>query len=221
MITVQQLKKVYESGGESDLVLSVASLHIKEGERVAITGTSGSGKSTLLHMMSGVMEPTEGSVVVAGTELTSLRPAARDAFRLATIGYIFQDFHLLPSLTAEENVRLALPTEHLSDEQMNRAFQSVGLAHRRHAKPHELSRGQQQRVAFLRALVSEAPLILADEPTGSLDAKTAKATMALLQDLCRVRGKTLVCVTHDEALAATFPRQLRMETLNDVLKGGA
>lgn len=211
MIQIKNMKKSY---GKNDVVLSVSSIHVNAGERIALTGPSGSGKSTLLHMIGGLVQPTEGEVIVNDIAIFKQSMKARDAFRMNNIGYIFQDFHLLPSLTARENIQLILNGK---DAPISEWFERVGLQQKEHAYPHELSRGQQQRVAFIRALIHRPAIVLADEPTGSLDVKTANTMMELLVQICEEEKLTLLAVTHDEQLAEKFPKRWTMYELNQCL----
>ena len=211
MIQIKNMKKSY---GKNDVVLSVSSIHVDAGEQIALTGPSGSGKSTLLHMIGGLVEPTEGEVIVNDIAVYSQSMKARDAFRMEHIGYIFQDFHLLPSLTARENVQLVLNGK---EAPISEWFDRVGLQDKEYAYPNELSRGQQQRIAFIRALIHRPAIVLADEPTGSLDVKTANSMMELLVQICEEESLTLLVVTHDEQLAKKFPKRWTMYDLNHCL----
>lgn len=211
MIQIKNMKKSY---GKNDVVLSVSSIHVNAGERIALTGPSGSGKSTLLHMIGGLVQPTEGEVIVNDIAIFKQSMKARDAFRMNNIGYIFQDFHLLPSLTARENIQLVLNGK---DAPISEWFERVGLQQKEHAYPHELSRGQQQRVALIRAFIHRPAIVLADEPTGSLDVKTANTMMELLVQICEEEKLTLLAVTHDEHLAEKFPKRWTMYELNQCL----
>jgi putative ABC transport system ATP-binding protein len=184
---------------------------LAEGEWVAVTGPSGSGKTTLLNVLAGLDRPTAGEVRVAGTDLVGLAPRALAAYRRKTVGLVFQQFHLMPYLTALENVMLAQYVHSMTDRaEAAEALARVGLADRLHHLPAQLSGGEQQRVCLARALINHPPLVLADEPTGNLDAANQAVVMALLADLHR-RGHTVVLVTHDPALAARADRELRLE----------
>ena len=189
-----------------DLTLSV-----EEGEWVAVTGPSGSGKTTLLNILSGLDHPTSGSVRVGGTDLSGL--AARDlaGYRQRTIGLVFQQFHLIPYLTALENVMLAQYVHSMTDRgEAEEALRRVGLGERLGHLPSQLSGGEQQRVCIARALINQPPLILADEPTGNLDAVNEAVVMSLLTDLHQ-RGHTLILVTHDASISARADREIRLE----------
>jgi len=200
-------------------VLDVPSFHVEKGEQVAIIGPSGSGKSTLLHLIGGVLPADSGQLFVNGQDLSKMNERERDYFRSTQIGYIFQDFHLIPSLTAEENVRLVLPKgdPHAQNRSLQEWFERVGLIKRRTHRPSELSRGEQQRVAMIRSLINQPCLVLADEPTGSLDWETAQQMMSLMLTLCREENLTLLCVTHDLPLAHQFPRTVQMGEINETM----
>jgi putative ABC transport system ATP-binding protein len=208
MITVRALSMRLASGGREVNVLTDVSLDVPAGQFLAIAGPSGSGKSTLLGLLAGLDRPTAGRIEVAGVELTALDEDALARFRRDRIGYVFQSFHLLPTLTARENV--AVPLELAGeDEAAARAgalLEEVGLADRAHHYPVQLSGGEQQRVAVARAVARRPALLLADEPTGNLDSATGKQIIELLVGLNRKLGSTLVLVTHDAALAAHADR---------------
>jgi ABC-type lipoprotein export system ATPase subunit len=191
-------------------------LEVRRGEKVALLGRSGSGKSSLLNILGGLDRPTSGSVIVAGKDLTRLTAAQLARYRSATVGMIFQSFHLVASQTALQNVELPMvfagrgPRERR--EAALRALEAVGLAERTGHRPGELSGGERQRVAIARALVNEPSLLLADEPTGNLDTATAETVLKILDENCRRRGVTLLLVTHDEDLARRHvDRVLRLQ----------
>jgi putative ABC transport system ATP-binding protein len=189
-----------------DLTLSIG-----EGEWVAVTGPSGSGKTTLLNILSGLDRPTSGQVRVGGLDLTGLSPRELAGYRQRTVGLVFQQFHLIPYLTALENVMLAQYVHSVTDRaESEEALRRVGLGERLHHLPSQLSGGEQQRVCIARALINQPPLILADEPTGNLDAVNEAVVMSLLADLHQ-RGHTLILVTHDPSIAARAGRELRLE----------
>lgn len=222
MIKLHQVQKSFRRQQERLPILDVAEWTVREGERLALLGPSGSGKSTLLHLLSGIMLPDKGEAEVCGRPLHRMGEAERDRFRAESIGYVMQDFHLIGSLTARQNVELALFGKK-GDGAVRRKlvdgwFQRVGLEDRQHHRPGQLSRGQQQRVAIIRALAGGPRLVLADEPTGSLDWETAGEMMELLLDLCREEGTTLVTVTHDLHLAKLFPLQVHMQDINGVFR---
>jgi len=214
MIRVRDLVMRLESGGRPVTILDGVSLDVAAGEVVAVTGPSGSGKSTLLGLIAGLDTPSGGSIAVDGVDVTRLGEAALARFRRRTIGFVFQSYHLIPTLTAAENV--AVPLE-LADAgaplaTAARLLGEVGLAARAHHYPAQLSGGEQQRVAIARAVALSPPLLLADEPTGNLDSATGGAIVDLLLALNRERGSTLLLVTHDAELAA---RAVRAVALRD------
>jgi putative ABC transport system ATP-binding protein len=208
MISVRGLGMRLVSGGHAVDVLSEVSLEVPAGQFLAIAGPSGSGKSTLLGLISGLDQPTAGRIEVAGVEITTLDEDALARFRLDHVGYVFQSYHLIATLTAVENV--AVPLELAGEPDAAARAQTllaeVGLAERAHHYPVQLSGGEQQRVAVARAMARRPPLLLADEPTGNLDSATGKQIIELLVGVNRRLGCTLVLVTHDAALAAHADR---------------
>jgi putative ABC transport system ATP-binding protein len=212
MIRVHSLSMRLASGGRAVDVLTDVSLEVPAGQFVAIAGPSGSGKSTLLGLIAGLDQPTAGRIEVAGVVVTELDEDALARFRRDHVGYVFQSFHLVPTLTALENV--AVPLELGGDaDAAARALAllaEVGLAERAHHYPVQLSGGEQQRVAVARALARRPPLLLADEPTGNLDSATGKQIIDLLVGANRRLGRTLVLVTHDPALAAHADRVITL-----------
>jgi len=212
MIRVRDLVMRLESGGRTITILDGISLDVAAGEVVAVTGPSGSGKSTLLGLIAGLDTPSGGTIAVDGVEVTRLGEAQLARFRRRTIGFVFQSYHLIPTLTAAENV--AVPLE-LADagaplRTAARLLDEVGLAERAHHYPAQLSGGEQQRVAIARAVALSPPLLLADEPTGNLDSATGAAIVDLLLALNRERGSTLLLVTHDAALASRAARAVAL-----------
>jgi putative ABC transport system ATP-binding protein len=194
-------------------ILDNIDLRVEQGEVAAIVGPSGSGKTSLLMLMAGLEQPTGGTITVAGTDLGGLGENALAAFRRAQIGIVFQSFHLLPGLTALENVLVPLELAGAPDgmARARAALASVGLEARLAHRPAELSGGEQQRVALARALVARPALLLADEPTGNLDPASGAAVIDLMFGLRRQFGTTLVLVTHDSSLAARCDRQIRLQ----------
>ena len=194
-------------------ILSDVSLAIGRGESVAIMGASGAGKSTLLALLAGLDEPTAGTVSLAGSDLTALDEDGRAAVRARHVGFVFQSFHLLPSLTALENVMLPLELAQRGDARKDalEVLDRVGLAGRVGHYPRQLSGGEQQRVAIARAFVTRPAVLFADEPTGNLDAATGERIMELLFGLNAASGATLVLVTHDSALAARCNRVIQLD----------
>ena len=205
--------KFRHAGGGPGWLIDVASLRLGAGEQMLLTAPSGAGKSTLLQLIAGLMDPQEGRVEVAGQAVHALRGAARDAFRGRRIGMIFQTFQLLNGFTALENVELAMMLGGMGPgERRARAaelLRQLGIE-RPEAEPERLSVGQQQRVAVARALACGPKLVLADEPTASLDPETAAGAMDLIQESCRAAGAALLCVSHDPAMGARFARRERL-----------
>ena len=212
MLIAKDLEKTYHSGERALTVLRAVDLHIAEGDFVAILGPSGSGKTTLLGLLAGLDTPSRGTVHIAGTDLSPLTEDERARFRRATVGFVFQSFQLISSLTARENVQV--PLELRGDRDVGKRaahlLARVGLGDRLDHYPTQLSGGEQQRVALARAFVNEPRILFADEPTGNLDAGTGEAIIALLEELNRERGTTLVLVTHDPSLAERARRTIRL-----------
>jgi putative ABC transport system ATP-binding protein len=201
LVDIQQLRKVYQRDSQQIPVLEGITVQVPEGEFLALMGPSGSGKTTLLNLIAGIDRPTSGRINVAGTDLSTLSESALARWRSRTIGFIFQFYNLIPVLTAAENVELPLLLAPLSrKERRDRALTAlkvVGLADRAKHYPRQLSGGQEQRVAIARAIVADPPLLVADEPTGDLDARSAEEILALLEMLNHEFRKTIVMVTHD------------------------
>ena len=208
MVSVRALTMRLVSGGRPLTVLDGVTLDVERGGAVAVVGPSGSGKSTLLGLLAGLDTPSEGTITVGGVDVTRLGESALARFRRETIGYVFQSYHLIPTLTAADNV--AVPLELAGERRVaartRTLLEQVGLADRAHHYPVQLSGGEQQRVALARAVALDPPLLLADEPTGNLDSATGAAIIELLFRLNRERGSTLVLVTHDAALAERADR---------------
>src|SRR5215831_5232737 len=209
-VELQHVSKAYREGDTARTVLTDVSLAIEPGEIAVLVGRSGSGKSTLLNLIAGIDQPTAGRVLVDGTDLTALDEDARTRFRRRRIGFVFQFFNLIPVLTVEENLLLPLDLNGQADAAglaRARAFlDRVGLTGRGSTMPDRLSGGEQQRVAIARALVHDPALILADEPTGTLDAETAAAVLELLDALARESGKTVIMVTHSREVVGVADR---------------
>jgi putative ABC transport system ATP-binding protein len=206
LICISNLVKVFGRAPTPVRVLNGVSLTVGKGERIALLGKSGSGKSTLLNLIGGLDVPTAGRIAVASRDLATLTSAERAAYRLGTVGMIFQSFHLIPSRTALENVELpmyfaGIPPARRRDAAEN-ALDAVGLSDRLAHRPPELSGGERQRVAIARALVNRPAIILADEPTGNLDSVTGREVIDLLMKHVEMTSATLLLVTHDEELAA-------------------
>jgi putative ABC transport system ATP-binding protein len=213
-VCLRGLRHVYRDGARQHVVLKGVDMDIVRGERVALLGQSGSGKSTLLNLIAGIEPPAEGNVWVAGTELSRLGEHARTLFRRSHIGFVYQFFNLIPTLTLLENVRLPRELNGASPADARRAaadlLARVGLGDRGGAYPEQISGGEQQRVAIARALAHRPALILADEPTGSLDADTGTQVLELLAETARADGSALLMVTHSEAVAQSAQRVLRL-----------
>ncbi|TVP53206.1 MAG: ATP-binding cassette domain-containing protein [Halomonadaceae bacterium] len=213
MIKVTDLGHQVQLSENTLTLLEGVNLTIAEGESVAIVGKSGSGKTTLLGLLAGLDVPTTGLVELAGAPISTWSEDARAIHRANRVGFIFQSFQLLPSLTALENVMLPLELNHgrQARQEAHEILDRVGLSQRLHHTPRQLSGGEQQRVAIARAFASHPSVLFADEPTGNLDAETGHQVADLLMALNREQGTTLVMVTHDEELAARCDRQLRIE----------
>ena len=198
VISVSRLKRSFKSGTGEVTVLKDISLTVSQGEFVAVMGASGSGKSTLLNVLGGLLSPDEGSVVVDGRDIGSMSDAALTVYRRDRVGFIFQMFNLVGTLSVEENILLPSLAggRRVSAAALDAMIERVGLSHRRHAMPDTLSGGEQQRVAIARALISEPALVLADEPTGNLDSENARLMGDLFRDLHRTQGCAFVLVTH-------------------------
>jgi putative ABC transport system ATP-binding protein len=214
MYTLDQVSKTYRQSKRTVQALKAVSLEINAGQLVAIQGPTGGGKSTLLQMLGALDRPTDGRIVLGDAEISHLGDGKLGRIRAKEIGFVFQHFNLIPTLTAQENVETALEPLGVSAaarrERAAAALASVGLAERAGHLPSELSGGQQQRVAIARALVKEPDVLLADEPTGNLDEQTRDEIMDLLEGLWRDRGLTLVIVTHDSAVAKRAERRLHI-----------
>ena len=214
LIWLDRISKSYDEAGQRRTVLHEVSAEIARGETVALLGKSGSGKSTLLNLISGIDAPSAGHIWVAGNALDRLSERDRTLFRREHVGFIFQFFNLVPTLTALENLLLPLELNNIPQrEALARAqslLEEVGLADRAATYPDRLSGGEQQRIAIARALVHEPTLLLADEPTGNLDNETGQQILALLERLVRQTGRTMVMVTHSNEVAAIADRVLRV-----------
>ena len=214
MIRLENITKTYEKHGQTLRALADVSLHVPKGDFLAITGPSGSGKTTLMNILGCLDRPTGGKYLLEGTTVEGLGGAAAADIRNRKIGFIFQSFNLIGSMSALENVELPLVLR--GESRKNRrqkaleALARVGLQDRAGHRPAELSGGQQQRVAIARVLAAQPPLILADEPTGNLDGVTSREILSILQQL-HGEGQTIVMITHDDGIAAAAPRQMRME----------
>ncbi|MEM8782921.1 MAG: ABC transporter ATP-binding protein [Planctomycetota bacterium] len=222
LLQARSVGKVFREGGRELRVLDGVDLEIADGECVAILGRSGSGKSTLLHLLGGLDRPTSGAVFFRGTDVFAMHELAIDRYRSGRVGFVFQQYHLLPELSAWENVRLASmigrgrrdadsakPSKRAPKERAAALLERVGLGDRLSHKPAKLSGGERQRVAIARALMNEPSVLLADEPTGNLDADTGASVMALFEEL-HDGGQTMVLVTHDAKVAARADRMVTL-----------
>ena len=212
MIELQEVSKTVMSGSEPLTILHPLTLHVPHGQFLAILGPSGSGKSTLLGLIAGLDAPTSGSVLVDGVDITRLNEDRLARLRGEKIGFVFQFFHLIPSLTAYENVAVPMEIAGAADprSRAQALLEEVGLTGRAHHYPSQLSGGEQQRIAIARALANNPPIVLADEPTGNLDSRNGGHIIELLQDIHRARGSTIVLVTHDADLAAIADARLSL-----------
>ena len=219
MIRAEGLSKVYMSGGQPLRVLDRVDLHVEAESFVAVVGPSGSGKTTLLGLLAGLDEPTEGTVTVAGENLQTLTEDGRARFRAENVGFVFQTFHLLPTLTALENVMVPMELRDRASQENGRTIREkarallerVGLEDRAAHYPDQLSGGEQQRVALARAFANEPRILFAEEPTGNLDRKTGHRVVELMEELNQELKTTLVLVTHDLDLAAHAHRTISLE----------
>ena len=210
LIKAKKLSKVYGSGENQVVALDKVVLSVAPGDFISIIGPSGSGKSTLLHLLSGLDHPTSGSLTYDGQEIYTLPDKELSAFRRRQMGFIFQQFNLLPVLTARENILMPLLLDKKQPDEgyLSQLAELLGIRNRLDHLPHELSGGQQQRVAIARALIAQPEVIFADEPTGNLDSKSGGEVMDMLKSIRDRMGKTLVIITHDNRIAAMADRRL-------------
>ncbi len=215
VLEIKALSKTYLMGAVSVRALDRVELSVEKGEFAAIMGPSGSGKSTLLHLLGGLDAPSDGEIRLAGQPLARLNDDELTLLRRRRVGFIFQFFNLLPTLSAEENIALPLLIDGYTlaahRERIDQLLDWVGLSDRRSHRPDQLSGGQQQRVAIARAFVHDPEIVLADEPTGNLDRKSGQAILTLLRNLCDERGATIVMVTHDPLAASYADRVIFMQ----------
>ena len=215
LIELRDVTKTFSSGAESVTPVRGLDFDVQRGEFVCLMGPSGSGKTTLLHMLAGIDRPTEGSVVVDGERVHELAPSQLAKWRTRAVGYVFQQYNLIPVLTAFENVEVPLLLLKMSKAERGKriatALAAVGLTDRAHHLPRQMSGGQQQRVAIARAIVADPVVMFADEPTGNLDRESATTTMTLLRRLVDEFGKTLVMVTHDPQAAKQADRVVHLD----------
>ena len=213
-VRVEGLTKRFRQGDSVVEAIKNVRFSIEEGEFVAVMGASGSGKSTLLHVMAGLTAPDEGRVAIDGTDLSTMSDGELTRFRRRKIGLVFQAFNLIPSLTADDNIALPILADgrnDRTDERVERLLDRLGLLSRRRHRPDALSGGEQQRVAIARALVNDPALVLADEPTGSLDSVSGQKICRLLRELSEEQRRTIVVVTHEPAVAAWAQRVVVMK----------
>lgn len=213
ILETRALRKVYGSGDTEVRALDGVDMTVEKGEFVAVVGTSGSGKSTLLHMLGGLDRPSEGSVFVEGKDIFSLKDEALTIFRRRKIGFVFQNYNLVPVLNVHENILLPIQLDGAEPdrEHVDSIINTLGLESKLQNLPNNLSGGQQQRVAIARALAAKPAIILADEPTGNLDSRTSQDVMGLLKVSSRKFRQTIVMITHNEEIAQTADRIIRIE----------
>ncbi len=213
IIRVRDLRKVFRVGEVEVHALRGVNLTVPRGEFLCVAGPSGSGKSTLFHILGGLLAPTSGSVVVGGHELASLSDSQRTALRRRMVGFVFQKFNLLPTLTAADNIAVArhiAGREREQDGWFRQVLELLGISDRLNHKPSKLSGGEQQRVAIARAIVNQPAILLADEPTGNLDSQNAAAVLGILRDLNERLGQTILLITHDAEVASYAHRVVHM-----------
>ena len=221
ILETKDLRKVYGSGYTEVRVLDGVDLTVEKGEFVAVVGTSGSGKSTLLHMLGGLDRPTGGTVTVDGKELSAMRDEELTIFRRRKIGFVFQNYNLVPVLNVYENIVLPIQLDGNAPDKayVERIIETLGLEAKLQNLPNNLSGGQQQRVAIARALAAKPAIILADEPTGNLDSATSLDVMGLLKVTAQKFSQTIVMITHNEELAQMADRIIRIEDGRIVVRG--
>lgn len=221
ILQTNDLRKIYGSGERAVHALDGVSISVEEGEFVAVVGTSGSGKSTLLNMIGGLDCPTSGSVTIRGKQLLKMRDEERTIFRRRNIGFVFQNYNLLPVLNVYENIVYPIEIDggNPDTEFVKEIIQTLGLQNKLNNMPNNLSGGQQQRVAIARALVTKPAIVLADEPTGNLDSKTSMDVILLMQSVSRQFYQTTVMITHNEEIAQMADRIIRIED-GKVVSGG-
>lgn len=216
VLVVNDLKKSYVAPDGTRLpIIDIPRLELKEGEQLALQGSSGGGKTTLLHLIAGILKPDSGSIMINGADIGALGEADRDRVRTENIGYVFQTFNLLQGYSALENVLLGMLFGPGADEaRAKKLIDRVGLSGRSGYRPRQLSVGQQQRVAVARALANNPRLVLADEPTGNLDAKNAREALTLIRDVCRENNAALLLVSHDREVLSQFDNIKDLKELN-------
>ena len=213
IIEVKNLMKTYRVGEIDVHALNGVDLNVRRGEFLAIIGTSGSGKSTLFNILGGLTPPTSGSVAINGRDLHTMSDAERNDLRKRTVGFVFQKYNLLPTLSAEQNIQIVRDVAGRPiafDERFKEVLEMLGISKRMHHKPRALSGGEQQRVAIARAIVNGPAILLADEPTGNLDTKNSDIVLGLLRDLNKRLGQTILMITHNPEAAAYADRTVQM-----------
>lgn len=212
ILKTEKLKKEYGAGENAFLALNDVDLEVKQGEFLAITGESGSGKTTLLNCIGSLDRPTSGKIIFNGRDITTMDDNGLSAYRRKSIGFIFQNFNLIPVLNVEENIVLPLNLDNTTPDKefLEELLKLTGLDVKRNNYPHELSGGQQQRVAFARALIHKPRIILADEPTGNLDSKNSREIISILKSSIKKYNQTLILITHDGSIAAQADRICRI-----------
>lgn len=213
ILSTHNLRKIYGSGESEVHALDGVNFQVEKGEFVAVVGTSGSGKSTLLHMLGGLDRPTSGSVTVDGKEIFTLKDEELTIFRRRKIGFVFQNYNLVPVLNVYENILLPIQLDGVNSDQayVREIIDTLGLASKLNNLPNNLSGGQQQRVAIARALASKPAIILADEPTGNLDSRTSQDVLSLMKVTSQKFSQTIVMITHNEEIAQLADRIIRIE----------
>ena len=221
ILETHDLRKIYGSGDTEVRALDGVDLTVEKGEFAAVVGTSGSGKSTLLHMLGGLDRPTSGTVTVDGRDLSSLKDEALTIFRRRKIGFVFQNYNLVPVLNVYENIVLPIQLDGGQPDKayMNQIIETLGLESKLQNLPNNLSGGQQQRVAIARARAAKPAIILADEPTGNLDSRTSQDVMSLLKVTSQQFAQTIVMITHNEEIAQMADRIIRIEDGRIVTRG--
>ena len=221
ILETKDLRKVYGSGDTEVRALDGVNLAVEKGEFVAVVGTSGSGKSTLLHMLGGLDRPTGGTVTVDGRELSAMKDEELTIFRRRKIGFVFQNYNLVPVLNVYENIVLPIQLDGKAPDKgyVDQIIETLGLGNKLQNLPNNLSGGQQQRVAIARALAAKPAIILADEPTGNLDSATSLDVMGLLKVTAQKFSQTIVMITHNEELAQMADRIIRIEDGRIVVRG--
>jgi len=223
LVAVQNLQKSYPSSGVgTEMIVNVPSFYLSKQDQLALQGSSGSGKTTFLHLLAGVLLPDSGHITFSGQGLHLMNESQRDQLRLNQIGYVFQSFNLLNGFNCLENLLLGMELKGNPDrDHAESLLKAVGLGNRIDYLPHQLSIGQQQRVAVARALVNRPKLVLADEPTGNLDPENTDRSLQLLRSLCEEWGSALVLVSHDPRVIAQFEKQIDWGEINEVKRAGS